>query len=97
MTELIIRPANTNDYSAIACIYNEAIDRGGVTMDGHFYTEENFQGIAQKMGDREVLLVAEIASKVISWGIIKRFAQSRLCIATEQFWSIRKFNQTKTH
>ena len=85
MTELIIRPANTNDYSAIACIYNEAITHGGITMDGHFYTEENFQTIVQKMGDREIILVAEIASKVIGWGIIKRYSDRlgyRFCCET---------------
>lgn len=85
MTELIIRPANTKDYGAIASIYNEAIAHGGITMDGHFYTKENFQTIAQKMGDREIFLVAEIASKVIGWGIIKRYSDRlgyRFCCET---------------
>ena len=85
MTKLIIRSANTKDYSAIASIYNEAITRGGITMDGHFYAEEHWQTIAQKMGDREILLVAEIASKVIGWGIIKQYSDRlgyRFCCET---------------
>ena len=82
---ITIRPANTKDYSAIAFIYNEAIACGGITMDGHFFTEEDSKKIAEKMGEREIFLVAETFTKVIGWGIIKRYSDRfgyRFCCET---------------
>lgn len=71
---LTIRPASIQDYSAIASIYNEAIDHGGITMDVHFYTEADFKALVDKMSERETLIVAENSTKVIGWGIIKRYS-----------------------
>jgi len=43
-------------------------------MDSVCCIAEDIKKIAQKMGDRETYLVAELASKVIGWGIIKRYS-----------------------
>jgi len=74
MSELSVRPAKEEDYGAIAAIYNEAIAQGSVTMDSMRYVAEDIEKIAQKMGDRETYLIAELADKVIGWGIIKRYS-----------------------
>ncbi|MEO0538062.1 MAG: N-acetyltransferase family protein [Cyanobacteria bacterium P01_A01_bin.123] len=71
---LNIRPANPQDYPAIASIYNEAIAHGGITMDGQPYTVEDIQAIAQKMNHREGLWVGEVSGQAIGWGIIKRYS-----------------------
>ncbi|NEP56552.1 MAG: N-acetyltransferase [Symploca sp. SIO2G7] len=74
MSSLTIRPAEPKDYGAIASIYNEAIAYGGITMDSQPFTAENIQAIIHKMHSREALFVAEIAQRVIGWGIIKRYS-----------------------
>ncbi|MDY6936313.1 MAG: N-acetyltransferase family protein [Cyanobacteriota bacterium] len=74
MSLLKIRMAVFQDYPAIASIYNEAVERGGITMDGRPYNVDDIQAIADKMGDREILLVAQTPEKAIGWGIVKRYS-----------------------
>jgi len=69
-----IRPAQPEDYTTIAAIYNEAIAKGGITMDGQPYSPSDIQTIVEKMSDRETLLVAETPQKIVGWGIIKRYS-----------------------
>lgn len=84
---MIIRPAEDRDFQAIADIYNEAIDHGGITMDDCPHSANDIQTIVEKMTDRELLLVGEIAAEpdrnehqqhsshhVIGWGIVKRYS-----------------------
>ncbi|NEQ49282.1 MAG: N-acetyltransferase [Leptolyngbya sp. SIO3F4] len=85
---LNIRPAEPQDYGAIASIYNEAITHGGITMDGTHYTQQDIQKIVQKMNQREALIVAENATNVIGWGIIKRYSDRigyQLCCETSTY------------
>lgn len=71
---LNIRPAQPQDYGEIASIYNEAITYGGITMDCTHYAAQDIQAIIQKMNQREVLIVADNATSVIGWGIVKRYS-----------------------
>lgn len=71
---LAIRPAQPQDYGAIASIYNESIAHGGITMDGRFHTSEDVATMVQTMTPRETLLVADNATTVIGWGKIKRYS-----------------------
>jgi len=87
---IAIRPAHPNDYAAIASIYNEAIACGGITMDGQPYTAEEIRAIADKMHDREILLVAETAEKTIGWGVVKRYSDRlgyQVCCETSVYLS----------
>ncbi len=72
--ELCVRPAQAEDYAAIASIYNEAIAKGGITMDGEPQTVEGVAAIAAKMTERETYLVAETSQGIVGWGIVKRYS-----------------------
>ncbi len=85
---LSIRPAQPEDYGEIASIYNEAITHGGITMDGNVYGAQDIEAIVQKMNHREALLVADLATKVIGWGVIKRYSDRigyQLCCETSTY------------
>lgn len=88
------RPAQPADYGAIAAIYNEAIACGGITMDATPYSASDVQAIIQKMGDREVFLVAEQGDRLLGWGAVKRYSDRlgyRFCCETSIYLT---FSQT---
>ena len=72
--DINIRPARQSDFEAIAHIYNESIAKGGITMDTEPKQVADIQATVQKMGDREILLVAELSDRVIGWGIVKKYS-----------------------
>ncbi len=93
VTDLVIRPAESRDYWAIATIYNEAIAHGGITMDGHPYSADDINTIIQKMTDREMILVAELHSQVIGWGVIRRYSDRlgyQVCCETSIYLTCSK-------
>ena len=71
---LKVRPAQTSDHAAIAWIYQQAIDAGGITMDDRRFGSEDV-ALKQAGGDpRELLLVAEDRNEVVGWGELKRYS-----------------------
>ncbi|MEM7795371.1 MAG: N-acetyltransferase family protein [Cyanobacteria bacterium P01_C01_bin.118] len=89
-SSLKIRPAELEDCGAIASIYNEAIAHGGITMDGQLQTAEDIQALLAKFNQREVLLVAEVDSSVVGWGVIKRYSDRigyQVCCETSVYLS----------
>ena len=86
-----IRSVEVRDYSSIAAIYNESIACGGITMDGRPYSSEDIRAMVEKMGDREVLLVAEANGKIVGWGAIKRYSDRlgyQRCCETSTYFSL---------
>ena len=89
-TDISIRPAEQPDFKAIAHIYNESIAKGGITMDTEFKQAKDIQQIVQKMGSREVLLVAVLEAEVIGWGIVKKYSDRpgyQVCCETSVYLS----------
>ena len=71
---LRLRPATASDHAAIAWIYQQAIDAGGITMDDRRFGPED---VALKRIDhhpRDLLLVAEKRDEVVGWGELKRYS-----------------------
>ena len=80
-----VRSYLTQDCQAIANIYNEAIAKGGITMDCEPYPAAKIVDLVDKLGDRETILVAEIEGDVVGWGIIKKYSDRpgyNLCCET---------------
>lgn len=69
----IIQVAAEGDFATIAEIYNEYIRAGGSTMEESIYTAERIGTWVKKFNSREKLYVLKKDSKVIGWGIIKRY------------------------
>ncbi|MEO1693046.1 MAG: N-acetyltransferase family protein [Cyanobacteria bacterium J06629_2] len=69
-----IRPFRFSDCQAIANIYNESVQHGGITMDCEPYSSSKIQAIAAGFGSRETYLVGEKEGSVVGWGIIKRYS-----------------------
>ena len=94
MSPLTIRLATPDDYGAIAAIYNEAIADGTITMDTQPTSTQDFATVIEKMGAREATFVAEIADRVIGWGMIKRYSDRigyQVCCETSIYLT---FSQT---
>ena len=83
LSTLSIRRVETKDHAAIAAIYSQYIQLGGVTLDGEPFTPSHVERLASSMGEREVLLVAEQVDQVIGWGLVKlysnRIGYARCC------------------
>ena len=97
---LIIRPAQPQDYPAIASIYNEAIAHGGITMDDRPYDGDDIQKNVDKMGDREALVVGCIGDRVVGWGIIKRYSDRigyQVCCETSIYLSFSETGKGYGH
>lgn len=71
---LKIEVANSEDYPAVANIYNEYIINGGATMDEAIKTEKDIASWVEKFKERERLFVLKKAAKIIGWGIIKKYS-----------------------
>ena len=67
--------ATPADCAAITTIYNQAIAKGGITMDGEPKSVMDWQRCLQNLGQRERLLVGRINQAVIGWGIVKRYSE----------------------
>ena len=69
-----IREYVPQDAQAIADIYNEAVFKGGITMDCEPYSPGKIQSIVDRFNHRETILVGEIESHTVGWGIVKRYS-----------------------
>lgn len=69
-----IRNYLPRDYQAIADIYNEAILKGGITMDREPYSARRIEDQVAKFNPRETILIAERDNNVVGWGIIKQYS-----------------------
>ena len=71
---MLVRKYQDRDYQAIADIYNQAIIRGGITMDERCYSAQDIQSIVNKFNERETILIAEQDSQILGWGKIARYS-----------------------
>ncbi len=72
--EIQIRAANEHDIGALAQIYNEAVLSGRSTMDTQPVDKTYFEGWL-RANHREAMLVGELNSQVIAWGIVKQYSE----------------------
>ncbi|MEP7071500.1 MAG: N-acetyltransferase family protein [Verrucomicrobiota bacterium] len=66
-TELIIRPADSRDASALAEIYNDAIRNTVATFDTEPKTSDERRQWLETHGERQPILVAEKGGVVVGW------------------------------
>lgn len=89
MTEsLLLRDCTLADAAAIADIYNESIRDGSATMDNEEKTAADICRWVRGFNDREAILVLERDTRVIGWGIIKRYSDRigyRVCCETSVY------------
>ncbi len=93
---LKIRNYLFQDCQAIANIYNEAVLKGGITMDYEPLSAEHFQDLVQKFNLRETILIAENHNGVVGWGIIKKYSDRpgyRVCCETSIYLKFSETNQ----
>ena len=69
-----IRNYVSSDALAIANIYNEAVLKGGITMDREPYSAKQIANLVAKFGRREAILVADKDHAVVGWGIVKKYS-----------------------
>ncbi|CAM2009177.1 N-acetyltransferase [Acanthopleuribacter pedis] len=70
----LLRDAAAEDAAAVAEIYNQAVRRGGATMDTVEKTEAVIQAQLRRLDAREFLLVLEGKGVMLGWGAIKRYS-----------------------
>lgn len=68
----IIRRANFEDCPALTTIYNQYL--GKATLDTSLRDASYFEGLLEKLDDRECLLVAAIGPLVIGYGLLKKYS-----------------------
>lgn len=71
---MLVRKYKNSDCQAIADIYNQAIIRGGITMDERCYSAQDIQSIVHKFNERETILIGEHENRIIGWGKISRYS-----------------------
>ena len=94
--DIRIRPVAQPDFEAIAHIYNESIAKGGITMDTEPKQAKDIRSIVQKLGNREVLLVAVLAAEVVGWGIVRKYSDRpgyQVCCETSVYLSSRQIGK----
>jgi len=69
-----LRDCRPADAAAIAEIYNEAVHAGNATMDDRTKSEQDMLDLISSFTERETILVLEESSRVVGWGIIKRYS-----------------------
>jgi phosphinothricin acetyltransferase len=69
-----IRGARHEDCPELAQIYNEAIESGRITMDTHPVDGGFFEKILTA-SHREAIVVGDLGSQVIGWGVVKRYSE----------------------
>ncbi len=69
-----IRLSCPEDYQTIAAIYNESIQKGGITFDEAQFTTEHIERWVMGMTPREGLWVIEGDAQILGWGILKRYS-----------------------
>ena len=69
-----IRIATSADWDRLAQIYNEAIHSGRSTMDLIPVDAHYFRKLTDGFTHRECLLVAEHATHIAAWGIVKQYS-----------------------
>lgn len=92
----IIRTATLADCVAIANIYNQAIQLGGITLDDRHFVAADIQTWIARFGPRETLLVLERRNHVLGWGIIKRYSDRagyRFCCETSIYLAQSEIGQ----
>lgn len=73
--ETTVRSAARDDCPEIAEIYNEAIREGVSTMDRMFRSGKYFEGVIDRLAEREALLVACVGDVLVGWGSIKNYSE----------------------
>ena len=74
MEQTEIRTATLNDCDVIASINNEHIMKGESSMETELKTKDDFIKLMNNFHDRELIQCLVVKSKVIGWGIIKRYS-----------------------
>ncbi len=69
-----IRLASPAEWERLAHIYNEAIHSGRSTMDLIPVDANYFRKLTDGFTPRECLLVAEHATRIAAWGIVKQYS-----------------------
>lgn len=73
-TSLHVRTARLADGAAIADIYNQAIASGESTMDTEVADASRFSDYLCEPDPRQRLLVGELDTRLVAWGIVKRYS-----------------------
>jgi phosphinothricin acetyltransferase len=90
-TDIRIRDCTVADSPVIADIYNAYIRQGGATMDTREKSTADMERQIQGFDERETILIMERGSKVLGWGIIKRYSDRvgyRVCCETSVYLRI---------
>lgn len=74
LTDVIIQNADEKCFQSIADIYNEYIIAGSATLEEQVYDADSVKLWADGFTDREKMFVLKRKSKVIGWGIIKKYS-----------------------
>ncbi len=85
MSELGLRDATPADAAAVAEIYNASITAGGATMDQDLKSAGDIRRQMAAFSPRETILLLEAGTKVLGWGIIKKYSDRygyRFCCET---------------
>lgn len=75
MNKIIIRPATSEDVSAITEIYNCAIRTSTATFDMVEKTIEDRHRWLSEHGDRYPVVVTEVDGQVAGWGSLSRYGE----------------------
>lgn len=95
-----IRQFLPSDFQAIANIYNEAVLKGGITMDREPYSAQQIEELVGKFNPRETILVAEKNNAVVGWGIIKKYSDRtgyRLACETSIYFTLSETKKGYGH
>ncbi len=86
--QLEVRECSIEDAAGIAEIHNQAIWKGGATMEVVLKKPEDVVAQIQSFDERETILVLEEAGELLGWGIIKKYSYRpgyRVCCETSVF------------
>lgn len=73
-TEIQFLPATSEDFPAIAGIYNMYVQDGKQTMEEQIHSADDIAGWVKKFHEREGLFVLRKKESIMGWGIVKRYS-----------------------
>lgn len=72
--EASIAPAREHHAAAMAAIYQQSVDQGGVTMDAGLMTAECFRQRLSACGERSGFWVLSVAGEVLGWTELRAYS-----------------------
>lgn len=72
--DLLIESAQTHHAAAMAAIYQQSVDQGGVTMDAGLITAESFRQRLSACGERSGFWVLTLGGEVLGWTELRAYS-----------------------